>query len=513
MKRTLAFWPGLPAAAALLAFALSPALAQTPTDATAATGKIHGLVTGEHNKLAASSGTVELSATGNRKGDYKFKISKKGTYTGELPAGMYSARVVMQDQSGYAEYSKTDVMVMVTAGEDTQEDIDLGNLGASTSVVGAPAPAAPAQSAPIKGASGTIHGRVIGPDGLPTPAGTVSLSVDGGPTAKYSYQVKADGTYSGPAAPGKYTFVFRAPNTPADKVVDEIDGIKIVAGEDLAQDDDMSRKEYLDKLSPEAKKQIEAIKAANAVALKDNAVIKNINADIKTVVQDFSDAVVAKDAATKIAKYSEAETLMLRDTAAKPEASTLWAQLGQAQAGLGMAQNDPKKYDEAITSLKKALEMEAVAKKPNPGIQGSAYSALGEIYARTGKIPEANAAFDSAAKADPSRAYIFLKNESVIFSQVGNGDPKFADAQAAAADEAIKADPKQAIAYYLKGQGLIAKATYDTRTGQYTLPPGCAEAYQMYLQLAPNGAYADEVKGVLAQSTQKGTTSKTVKTK
>jgi hypothetical protein len=89
----------------------------------------------------------------------------------------------------------------------------------------------------------------------------------------------------------------------------------------------------------------------------------------------------------------------------------------------------------------------------------------------------------------------------VIFSQVGNGNSMYADAQAAAADEAIKADPKQAIAYYLKGQGLMVKATYDTRTGLYTLPRGCTEAYQMYLQLAPNGAYADEVKGVLAQST------------
>jgi tetratricopeptide (TPR) repeat protein len=152
--------------------------------------------------------------------------------------------------------------------------------------------------------------------------------------------------------------------------------------------------------------------------------------------------------------------------------------------------------------------LEATAKKPNGGIQGSAYSALGEIYARTGKVPDANTAFDAAAKADPTRAYIFLKNESVIFSQMGNSD-----AQAAAADEAIKADPKQAISYYLKAQGLIAKATYDTKTGQYSLPPGCAEAYQMYLQLAPTGPYADEVKGVLAQSTQKNTPLKGGKSK
>jgi tetratricopeptide (TPR) repeat protein len=494
MKRTLAFWLGLSAAAGLLAFALLPALAQTPTDASASTGKIYGTVTGEHNHSLASSGTVDLSAIGGKKGDYKFKISKTGTYSGELPAGTYSARVIMQDQTGFAEYSKTDVMVMVTAGQDTQQDIDLGNLGASKSVLGTPASSAsasytPAQSAPIKGASGSIHGRVIGPDGLPTPAGTVSLSIDGGPTAKY-------------------TLVFRAPNTPANKVVDQINDIKIVAGQDLAQDDDMSRKEYLDKLSPEAKKQIEEIKKANAAVMQQNATIKNINADIKLVIQDFSDAIITKDPAVKIAKYQDAETIMLRDTAAKPDASTLWAQLGQAQTGLGYAQNDTKKYDEAIVSLKKAIDMEAAAKKPSGAVQASAESNLGEIYARTGKIPDANAAFDAAAKADPTRAATFLKNEAIIFSQVGNSD-----AQAAAADEAIKADPKQAIPYYLKAQGLISKATYDTKTGQYTLPPGCAEAYQMYLQLAPNGAYADEVKGVLAQSTQKATTTKGSKTK
>jgi hypothetical protein len=35
----------------------------------------------------------------------------------------------------------------------------------------------------------------------------------------------------------------------------------------------------------------------------------------------------------------------------------------------------------------------------------------------------------------------------------------------------------------------------------------------MYLQLAPNGAYADDVKGILNQSTQKATTSKGGKAK
>ena len=182
---------------------------------------------------------------------------------------------------------------------------------------------------------------------------------------------------------------------------------------------------------------------------------------------------------------------MLKDTAAKPDASVLWAQLGQAQVGL-------KKYDEAETTYKKVLELEAASKKPNPQVQGLAESGLGEIYARQGKVPEANAAYDEAAKVNPTQAGFYLKNEAVIFFQMNNGD-----AQVAVADEAIKIAPDQALLYYLKGQGLIQKATFDAKTQRIVLPAGCAEAYQKYLDLAPTGPYAAEVKGILDQAGQK----------
>jgi len=91
---------------------------------------------------------------------------------------------------------------------------------------------------------------------------------------------------------------------------------------------------------------------------------------------------------------------------------------------------------------------------------------LGEIYARTGKIPEAAAAYDEAAKINPAMAGFYLTNEAVIFYQIGN-----ADAQVAAADEAIKADPTKPLVYYLKGQGLVQKATLTPRRdGTFFLP-------------------------------------------
>jgi hypothetical protein len=85
--------------------------------------------------------------------------------------------------------------------------------------------------------TGKIHGHVINPTGASQTNGTVSLSTDGGHTSKYTFPVSSTGEYAGDAAPGTYTLVFRQPDTPSDKMIDSIDSIKIVAGQDLLQDD------------------------------------------------------------------------------------------------------------------------------------------------------------------------------------------------------------------------------------------------------------------------------------
>jgi tetratricopeptide (TPR) repeat protein len=367
-----------------------------------------------------------------------------------------------------------------------------------------------AQQAPAAN-TGKIHGRVINPTGQAQGGGSVSLSTDGGVTLKFSFPVDDSGNYTGEAPAGTYMVVYRAADTPAGKMVDSIRGVKIVAGEDTAQDVDMSRQEYIDKMTPEEKKQLEDLKKQNADALKANVLINQLNADLKVVNQDKKDvdnaATLAQqalggtpskpDLAGKIteirtAKYTDIVSLATKDTGLKPDEALLWNQLGYGQAGL-------KHYDDAITAYKKAVDLETASKKPRLPVIGQAQAGLGECYARTGKVPEANAAFDAAAKADPGNAQLYLKNQAIIFFQEGN-----ATAQAAAADDAIKADPNPndpnlAILYYIKGQGLIMNATVDAK-GHYVLPPDCAEAYQKYLQLAPKGQFAADVTGILQQA-------------
>ncbi|HTM16357.1 MAG TPA: carboxypeptidase regulatory-like domain-containing protein [Terracidiphilus sp.] len=370
-----------------------------------------------------------------------------------------------------------------------------------------PAPA-PANGQTAGQPTGKIHGKITNPTGAPQSGGTVSLNQ--GTKEIVSFPVDANGDYSGSAAPGTYTLVYRTPGMPPDKDADKIDNIKIVAGQDTAADDDMSREEYVKTLPEETRKQLEEMKKHNSEALKANAVIKNLNADLKTVTGDIHDAdtahaaavqqlgasasktdVAAKENEIRTAKYTDVVTLMSKDTQLRPQESVLWAYLGQGQMGL-------KKYDEAETSYKKALELDAASKKPRPDIQGLVNAGLGEIYARTNKADQAQAAYDAAAKADPTKAAFYYKNEAVIFSQAGN-----TDGQAAAADKAIAANAQDPIPYYLKGQALISKATVDPKTSRIVLPPGCGEAYQKYLELDPTGPYSADVKGILDSAGQK----------
>jgi tetratricopeptide (TPR) repeat protein len=354
--------------------------------------------------------------------------------------------------------------------------------------------------------SGKIHGRVLDPATMAKTSGNISLSVDGGYNSRYTFPVNASGDYSGEGIePGTYSVIYRAANSVSEKYVDQIKNVKIVAGEDTLQNIDMSRKEYIDSMTPEQRKQLDEFKEKNVGAMLQNQTSKGLNADLTTARAD-----------NKAAKFSEAESLMLKDTIAYPDAVLLWLELGLAQLGL-------KKYSDAELSFQKALAIDPASrkslrkedfyaeegrthssrntaehtatteKKLTPDVQGVAYAALGEVYIRTGKVADAQVSYDTGAKINPAQAAFYLGNEAVFFSQVGN-----TDAQLAAANKAIAADATRPVPYYLKGQALAAQATIDAKTQKLILPPGCVEAYQKYVALDPNGKYVNEAKGVIA---------------
>lgn len=346
----------------------------------------------------------------------------------------------------------------------------------------------------------SVHGHVNNAVGGPLTSGEVRFTQDRSADEKsrkylYTFPISATGDFKGTGiAPGSYlTVVFQN-----DKSVDYLDNVNFIAGEDRLLNFDMTRKEYIDKMTPEEKKQLEEYKKKNAEVSQANAKIANLNALLTQARAD-----------TKAGNYDAAVTAMQQATTQKPDEGILWVALGDAQLGSAdaaakaakaagkPASSDPTiqaKYADAAASYKKAADANAASKKPSAETAAAAYNQLGQALAKSGDGKGASDAYEQAAKALPANAGMYYYNEAATLYNAGKLD----DA-AAAADKAIAADPKRADAYYIKGQSLIPKATVDPKTQKIVAPPGCVEAYQQFIELAPENEQArvDEVKGIL----------------
>jgi tetratricopeptide (TPR) repeat protein len=343
----------------------------------------------------------------------------------------------------------------------------------------------------------SVHGHVTNPVGQAVNQGEVRLSTDrSSPPAERKYQYKfpldQNGDFKGTGiAPGNYVlFVFQG-----DKSLDFIDGVNLTSGADKVVNVDMTRAEYMEKMSPEDKKALEEYKKKNADIAATNAKIQNLNGLLTQARAD-----------NKAGNYDAAMTAMQQATAAKPDEGILWITLGDSQLGAadaaakaakaaGTSPTDPavmQKYTDAATSYKKGIDLNAASKKPSPEAAAAGYNQLGQAYGKMGNAKDSADAYEMAAKAQPTNAAMYYFNEAATLYNAG----KLPEAQAAA-DKAIAADPKKAEAYYIKGQALIPQATVDPKTQKIVAPPGCVEAYQTYLELAPDGPHAADVKGIL----------------
>src|SRR5579871_731648 len=259
-------------------------------------------------------------------------------------------------------------------------------------------------------ATGSIHGHVNNPIGQPVAQGQVKLSTDR--TAadeksrkyQYTFDIDAAGDYKGTdITPGNYIAVVYAEG----KSIDFNDNVTIAAGEDKTVSFDMSRKEYIDKMTPEEKKQLEEFKKKNAEVMAGNKQIANLNAMLTQARAD-----------NKAGNYDAAIAAMKEATTQKPDEAILWVTLGDGQLGAadaaakaakaaGTSQSDPavtQKYADAAASFKKSIDLNSASKKPNPDTAGAAYNQLGQALAKSGNLKDASDAYEQAAKANPAGA-------------------------------------------------------------------------------------------------------------
>src|SRR5260370_12645720 len=292
-------------------------------------------------------------------------------------------------------------------------------------------------------AGASVHGHVINPAGMALNKGEVRLSTDRASEAKdrkyqYKFPIEPNGDYKGSGiAPGNYVVCVLQD----DKSLDYNDSVVFANGDDKVVNFDMSRPEYLAKMSPEDRKVLEEYKKKNAEIVASNAKVANLNALLTQARAD-----------NKTGNYDAAITAMQQATAAKPDEGILWITLGDAQLGAAYAtanaakaagtSSDPavaQKDNDAATSYKKGIELNAASKKPSPEAAAAGYNQLGQAYAKMGNAKDSADAYEMAAKAMPASAAMYYFNEAATLYNAG----KLPEAEAAA-DKAIAVDPKNA---------------------------------------------------------------------
>jgi tetratricopeptide (TPR) repeat protein len=219
-----------------------------------------------------------------------------------------------------------------------------------------------------------------------------------------------------------------------------------------------------------------------------------------TTIKALNEKIAAANTSIKAGDYDAAIATLNEATQMDATRDVIWAQLADAYRGSAMKQTDraekTKRFDEAVTDYQKAVDLKQKAmeskKTPDDTKQLAAYfNNEGEAAGKAGKTDDAVKSYTQAAQINPEGAAGYYYNIGAVLTNAGKVDDAIA-----AFDKCIAADPTKADAYYQKGVNMIGKATLQG--DKMVAPPGTAEAFQKYLELQPNGTYADVAKQMLS---------------
>lgn len=342
-------------------------------------------------------------------------------------------------------------------------------------------------------ATGTVKGLCTDTDGKPIAGAIVEwLNTENG--RKYDLKTNGKGEYfSLGIAPGKY----KVSLSKDGKELFHVNGVNVELDE-VSQDFDLKKElanaAQAQGMTAEQAKQQQEVREKT---IKENETIKSLN-----------EKLAAAKAAADTGDFDTAVKTISDATQVDPGRDLLWAKLGDYTLSAAGKQSDTaaktKGYDDAVSDYQKAVDlkqknMDADPKNKTPDatkVLAQYYNNLGKALANDGKTSDAVKAYTQAAQLDPAGAgmYYFNLGGTLTNANIKN-DSDMRKAAVEAFDKAIAADPNRADAYYWKGTNLIGMATLQG--DKMVAPPGTAEAFQKYLELAPTGPHAEEAKAML----------------
>ena len=203
--------------------------------------------------------------------------------------------------------------------------------------------------------------------------------------------------------------------------------------------------------------------------------------------QELSKTMIAQ-LNTAIEKFQEGEkALDANDPKQAGNISVIQGNLAEAYGALVDATSGQEQQD-AVAKASEAYN-KAISMKPD---DAALHNNFGLLLARAKKVDEAQAELGKAAQLDPAQAGKYYYNLGAVLVNSGQYEPA-----AAAFKKAIDSDPNYADAQYWYATALSSKIT-ATPDGKVVAPAGMQEALQKYLELKPDGQFAEAAKQLLA---------------
>jgi tetratricopeptide (TPR) repeat protein len=206
--------------------------------------------------------------------------------------------------------------------------------------------------------------------------------------------------------------------------------------------------------------------------------------------------ILQANAAVREQRWQDGLAPLLELTGMDPDYWEYLKELGDVQYHLARYQEAIGSYESGILAAGDVSGSEPKTGDADFALKKAAVSNMlnneGLAYEKLHKTREAIAALNSAAalSADPALAYFNLC--------VTQYNLKSVEGTMAACDKAISVNPRKAEPYYFKG-ALLVYVNQSAVTGRVAAPPaGAAEALHKYLELAPEGEHAAQVREMLS---------------
>lgn len=343
--------------------------------------------------------------------------------------------------------------------------------------------------------TGAIEGDVKGEDGKPLPKGDCKKSAGGcvkieRTDIKGNYQTATDkkGHFFHAGLPlGTYNVTLEIDG----KMRDRVQGVRTRLGDPMVVNFDLAamrqKQEAMQKaaetgqLTQEQSREMSAEqKAAMDKAMKDRAAAMAKNKALNDAFNGGMEALKTKQFDAAVQSFTKASELDAKQ-------HVIWAQLAESYMGVGGTKTGQEQTD----AFTKGLEAYGKAIELLP-TDAAYHNNFGLALVKAKKFEEAQAELEKAAQLDPTNAGRYFYNLGAVLVNNGQVEPA-----GIAFKRAIDADPNYADAQYQYGIYLLSKAT-TTADGKVIPPPGTKEAFQKYVDLKPDGPFAESAKGMLA---------------